>query len=348
MIQDILSIKSNYVITGRAASALYLVANFEKLRGKQVLFPCNVCYAAIFPFVYSGCIPKFCDVDLKSGNLTLDIIKSEKDYSAILVPHMYGNPVEEIGLIKEYCNNNGILLIEDCASAMGAEVLGIPCGSFGDYSIFSTGYSKTVDLGGGGILISDRDLSEIMRCESNLPERGKQAETDEAFLGKLYRLIRNNADQGLSQFVWEGLHNNLRHIYIYRCPEHLKKEVKNSLNILENVVKKRREENKLYTDRLENVSDLEIYRYFDKSVPWRFCCFTDTEKKAKIIKRLLSLSLPVSDWYPVVTGIFGQTNYLLYPNALQFEKTILNFPILVGQEMIEKICNEIKEALKGE
>lgn len=124
--------------------------------------------------------------------------------------------------------------------------------------------------------------------------------------------------------------------------------MQNSLNILENVIEKRREENKLYIDCLENVSGLEIYRCFDKSVPWRFCCFADIEKKRKIIKRLLSLSLPVSDWYPVVTGIFGQTDYSLYPNALQFEERILNFPLLVGKEMIEKICNEIKEALKEE
>lgn len=348
MTQNILSIKSNYLMAGRAAAALYLIAKAEKLYDKRVLFPCNVCYAAIFPFIYAGCIPEFCDVDLKSGNLTLDIIKSKKDYSAILVPHMYGNPVKEICAIKEYCSNNGILLIEDCASAMGAEVLGVPCGAFGDYSIFSTGYSKTIDAGGGGILISDKDLSEIQQFESILPKKTEQSEIDDSFFSKLYRLIRNNPDQGLSKFIWAGLYDNLKHIFVYKCPKELKIEIENSLNNLDDIIKKRHEENALYIDNLRGICGLDIYLYSDKSVPWRFCCFVDPIKKSKIIERLLKSSLPVSDWYPIVTGIFGKADYSLYPNALEFEKRILNFPLLVGHEMIKKICNEIIEALKGE
>ena len=39
--------------------------------------------------------------------------------------------------IQKFCNEKNIILIEDCAQALGAEISGRKVGTFGDYSCFS-------------------------------------------------------------------------------------------------------------------------------------------------------------------------------------------------------------------
>ena len=41
---------------------------------------------------------------------------------AIIVVHLFGKPISEIGEIVKYCLENKIKLIEDCAQAHGAKI----------------------------------------------------------------------------------------------------------------------------------------------------------------------------------------------------------------------------------
>lgn len=62
-------------------------------------------------------------------------------------------------------------------------------------------------------------------------------------------------------------------------------------------------------------------------------------KKRMLIDKLLERKVPVSDWYPVVTPIFGAENP--YGNAYRMEKKIINFPLLIDDKEIQRICNII-------
>lgn len=340
---DILSIKKEHLFVSRAASALYLIASAEKLCGKKVLFPCNICYASIFPFFYSGSIPVFCDIDHSTGNITLEGIQRAGKCDAVVAAHMFGEPISDIVGIRSYCSANGMLLIEDCASAMGAEIGGIPCGYFGDYSIFSTGYSKTIDIGGGGILISDRKLDIMEGLEQALPARPASFDADEMFFSKMYRLIRNSHEQTLSRYIWDGLRNNMKHLFVFRSSETENERIKECLNGLSNVIHQRRLENRLFSALLSDISWIRQYRYSEGSVPWRFCFFVSEELRSNLISFLLDRSMPVSDWYPVVTEIFGEEDHKAFPNAYSFEKCILNLPLLIGEDRIRQICSAIHE-----
>lgn len=153
------------LVVSRAASAIYLVLSALRLPNKQVLVPANLCYAAIFPILYAGYEPVFCDVDVTSGNVTYESVAAAltPETGAMIVPHMYGNPVGDMPEIAQICRQSGILLIEDCASAMGAKSPGYPLGAMGDYTVYSTGYSKTLDLGYGGLLVS-HTFSRLLNC----------------------------------------------------------------------------------------------------------------------------------------------------------------------------------------
>ena len=74
---------------------------------------------------------------------------------------------------------------------------------------------------------------------------------------------------------------------------------------------------------------------------------TEPERKRKIINELLCDNVPVSDWYPVVTPIFGEDKNN-YPNTYCIEQKILNFPLLIDDYEIQRICECINRVLEKE
>ena len=89
-------------------------------------------------------------MDIKS--LKKIIKKSEIKF--IVPTHIFGNICdikEVIGLAKK----NKIFVLEDAAQALGAKIGSEMIGSFGDASIISFGYSKIIDCGGGGAVLTN-------------------------------------------------------------------------------------------------------------------------------------------------------------------------------------------------
>lgn len=338
---DILSIKKNFFCVGRAAVGIYLILCNMVEKNLKVLVPANICYAAIYPIVYSGNTPVFCDVEMDTGNVSLEEVEKYVNVvKVMIIPHMFGNPVREIAEIAALCKRNNILLIEDCASAMGAEYSGEYCGSWGDYTIFSTGYSKTIDLGVGGIVLSDRDLASLREQYQKLPVKTEIDEENEAFFSKMYRLIRNNKKQTLDKYIWAGLYNNMRSVFIHRV-DNIAEMITNELLRLPEVVCKRKAEWELYY-RLLNTNDrFKIYSYEEGAVPWRFNLFISPDQRDRFVAYLLEKMVPVSDWYPVVVSIFGEEK--TYANASEFESQIINFPLLIGENKIKWICKVLND-----
>ena len=65
----------------------------------------------------------WCDIDPTTRIVSLEEIKKKfsKKTKAILVTHLYGLACE-MPEISQFCSKNNILLIEDCAQALGAEI----------------------------------------------------------------------------------------------------------------------------------------------------------------------------------------------------------------------------------
>lgn len=341
---DIFGIKRNSLCVGRAATAIYLILCNMHEKNMKVLVPANICYAAIYPIVYSGNTPVFCDVDYKTGNVSVKEVERYADMVRVMIiPHMFGNPVSEIAKIASICKEHNIILIEDCASAMGAKIGDDNCGTWGDYAIFSTGYSKTIDLGVGGIVISDRDLDSLKEHYLKLPLKTAQDEENEAFFSKMYRLIRNNKNQTLDQYIWAGLYNNLQTVFVHRVDD-IEEMLKKEILKLPDVVRRRKAEWELYNSLLREKRFFEIYPYAEGAVPWRFNLFIQQEWRDRFIQYLLEKGAPVSDWYPEVVSIFGEKR--TYTNAALFENRIINFPLLIGESRIKNICEVVNGFLE--
>ncbi|MGN0596120.1 MAG: DegT/DnrJ/EryC1/StrS family aminotransferase [Ruminiclostridium sp.] len=334
-----LELKKNHLIVSRAATAIYLILKSQKIYKQKILVPANICYAAVYPIIYSGNYPVFCDADADSGNVTYEhISKKICDIAAVILPHMYGNPIQDIKDICNLCRKKSVLIIEDCASSMGAETPDGPCGSFGDYVLYSMGYSKTIDLGYGGILASDYDLSMIEAMYKKLPLKTEDDEENEAFFSKQYRLIRNSRKQTISKYIWNALYDNLQTVFVHRMTISEEKII-TELDKLEAVISQRRTDEALYSAFLSKNAFITDYAFSKGAVPWRYCFFVPPEKKDSIVSYCLEKKLPVSDWYPDVTSIFNYSGS--FEGIRQMEEKILNFPLLIGKEKIDQICSNL-------
>ena len=99
----------------------------------------------------SGASPAFVDVDRRTAQMSRGALEhqldSSPDISAVVLTHLYGL-VGDVQGIADLCDARGVVLIEDCAQAMGASVLGRPVGTFGQLATIS--FYPTKNLGAFG------------------------------------------------------------------------------------------------------------------------------------------------------------------------------------------------------
>ncbi|MBQ0088541.1 MAG: DegT/DnrJ/EryC1/StrS family aminotransferase [Prevotellaceae bacterium] len=113
------------------------------------------CYQAILPMVYNGHIPVLLDIDKQTLNIDANRRDQWPEMDAIEVIHLGGNPCD-MGNIMDYAEKHNLLVIEDCAQALGVLYNGKICGCFGDYAIIST--LKNI-YQPGGILLSKEPIT---------------------------------------------------------------------------------------------------------------------------------------------------------------------------------------------
>ena len=338
--------KRNVIAVGRAASGIYLILRHHFAGGK-VLVPANICYAAIYPVMYAGMEPVFCDVDPSTGNvMPAEFAKvAAAGINAAIVPHMYGNPVCGMSEIANLCAERGILLIEDCASAMGAEVDGRHTGSFGDYAIYSTGYAKTLDLGMGGLVASDLPLGEMADAERALPRYASDIEQLETEFSRNYRLWRNSntpmEHSPFSDYFWG---RDFRRMFIFGIPQGLAEKIYDAIQVrLSGEISQRRTACDLYARCLSEAGcrHLRNYPFANGSVPWRWCVFVSPEIRRRVIDALLEHKVPVSDWYPSVVKLFHIEDR--FDNARDMGDSLLNFPLGLQEREIQSCVNLLVE-----
>lgn len=126
--------------------------------GDEVVVTPRSFVASAFCVRLVGAVPVFADVDRDSGNVTASTIEAvlTPRTKAIIPVHLGGWPAD-ITAIAALAKSRSIYLIEDCAQAHGAEVDGLPVGSFGDAAAFSFCQDKIISTAGEGGLVTFRD-----------------------------------------------------------------------------------------------------------------------------------------------------------------------------------------------
>jgi dTDP-4-amino-4,6-dideoxygalactose transaminase len=125
--------------------------------GDEVVTVSNTCAPTIAAVLQAGATPVLVDVDPKT--MTMDPAHAEAALtprSRCLLPvHLYGQ-CADMEALRDLSERRGLLLLEDCAQAHGAEWGGRRAGSMGDAGSFSFYPTKNLwALGDGGMVVTD-------------------------------------------------------------------------------------------------------------------------------------------------------------------------------------------------
>ena len=135
-----------------------------------------------FPSIGSSIIYKnakivFCDVDKRSLNVTAQNIEEKitSKTKAVFITHYGGVPCE-MDPIKDLCDKNNIIIIEDSACSVRSFYKDKACGTIGDMGIWSFDAMKTLSTGDGGMIYLKSEDLKIIAEESlylGLPSKQK-------------------------------------------------------------------------------------------------------------------------------------------------------------------------------
>lgn len=331
--------RNHFLFTGRASSAIYLVLCARRIVSAKVLVPASICYAPVYAILYSGNTPLFVDTG-EDGNLTLDVVaqacQSHSDTAAIIIPHMYGNPCREFDAICQYCQQRSIVVIHDCAAAMG-----IRTKSPGDYTVYSFGYAKTIDVGFGGLLVSDSNLDGLAELNESLPEANDRVASDGALFSDLYRVLRSRLLHPFVQTMAASFPEHFRNLFLHRLAPQQDVVLRKRLADLTEVIAARHTKLQSYSAQLKFSRHMREYVFHDGAVPWRFNILVSPEHKRDLIQHLLERRVPVSAWYPVIATLFAV--YDTFPMCSAIEQSIMNFPLdaKIDESEIARICDHV-------
>ena len=149
----------NFVFKARIG--LFHILSFlfknNKTKNKIILSSFTV-FDMINMVLLSGFEPIFIDHYKNSSQINIDQLKEKinefnDEVGAVLLTH-YNVNNSELSEISNICKQNKIILIEDCAISIGSKFDNDYVGKFGDYSIFSFGFYKFINVLSGGMIFS--------------------------------------------------------------------------------------------------------------------------------------------------------------------------------------------------
>ncbi|MDD5569476.1 MAG: aminotransferase class V-fold PLP-dependent enzyme [Candidatus Pacebacteria bacterium] len=151
--------KNAYAFNSGRSCLMAILSAARIGQGDEVIVQSFTCNAVINPILSAGARPVFVDI---GSDLNMDAEKLEEKINektrAVIVQHTFGWPADA-ERIKAVCEKYKILVIEDCAHALGAKKNGKYCGSAGDAAFFSFGRDKVISsVYGGMLIINNPDL----------------------------------------------------------------------------------------------------------------------------------------------------------------------------------------------
>lgn len=134
--------------------------------GDEVITVTNSFHATALAIVKVGAIPVL--VDCKTDTFLIDLEQVERKISkrtkAVIVVHLFGQSVD-MAAVHDLARRNGLLVVEDCAQAIGAMSGGKKVGSTSDAGCWSFAPSKNLAAAGdaGAITLNNPEVSDRLR-----------------------------------------------------------------------------------------------------------------------------------------------------------------------------------------
>ncbi|MGB9762828.1 MAG: aminotransferase class I/II-fold pyridoxal phosphate-dependent enzyme [Minisyncoccia bacterium] len=375
-----------YAITfnsGRSA----LMAILHSLNFKQndeILVQAFTCNAAINPIIWSGLKPIYVDCAEDTFNMDLKDLKRKISprARAVIIQHTFGLPAE-IDEILEICQKgkedksssspfadareNNLILIEDCAHALGAEYKGRKVGTFGQVAFLSFSRDKIISsVYGGAVVTNDEKLAQKIKAYQRKIGYPSYFWIKQQLLhpilmnwlilptyawGGKYLLVLLQCLNLLSKAVhWREKRGQKPNYFPQKMPNALAILALNQFKKIINFNQHRETIAQLYYSELKNTAFVLPPNPLDRKQT--FLRFSIKHPQAsQIIKEAWQKNLLIGDWYNQVIGPLGtKLEKIFYqlgscPQAENLSKKVFNLPthINISSREALKIVNFLKQ-----
>ncbi len=224
-------------------------------RGDSVFCSSLTFAASANPIVYQGAEPVFIDSELETWNMSPAALEAAfKDAEilgklpkAVIVVHLFGQSAK-MDEIMSICNKYNVPVVEDSAESLGTTYKGKQTGSFGEFGIFSFNGNKIITTSGGGMLVSNDEISIQKARFLSTQARDPAVHYEHSHIGFNYRMSNIIAGVGRAQ-----------------------------LEVIDDRVKARRDIFSRYKEELGGIPGITFMPEFKDAVPnrWLSACLID-------------------------------------------------------------------------
>jgi len=170
----------------------YMLKALHLPPGSEIIIPSLTFWVVPEIARVAGLKVVFADVDPATFNIDpASVERLIGPQTRVVVPtHLYGLPCD-MDRILDIASRHNLIVIEDCAHALGATYRGRPVGTFGTGALFSFQTLKPLNCYGGGIaLVHDAALAARVRQEVDaLPWPSEKRVGNRLLKGKLQRIF---------------------------------------------------------------------------------------------------------------------------------------------------------------
>jgi len=267
--------------------------------GDEVITTPFTFFATAESISFIGAIPVFVDVEKDTYNI--DPLKIEEKLTsktkAIMPVHIFGQSAKMDEIMK-IAKKHNLKVIEDAAQAVGVEYKEKKVGAIGDVGCFSFFPTKNLGCAGDGGIIttSDDNIATIARAlrTHGSGENGQRA----------YNLLNNiNEEVKISEGHDDTVYNPLKY-YNYLIGFNTRLDtiqaaiLRIKLSYIENWNEKRRENAKMYDEKLKDTSlTLPIIIAESKSVYNMYV--VQSENREEMLNRLKEKGISTGVYYPI-------------------------------------------------
>jgi dTDP-4-amino-4,6-dideoxygalactose transaminase len=207
----------NLLLTSSGTMALQIAYKALKLSGNVVTTPYSF-VATSSSIDWLGLGLNFADIDAKSYNLCPNNATKaiNKDTSAIVPVHVYGNPCD-VESFERLANAKNVKIIYDAAHAFGVKINGRSILTYGDASILSLHATKLFHSIEGGAIVFNNE--EDLKCASQMINFGINYSDGEInTAGVNGKMSEAHAAMGLAMLddIDEILERRLEHYQLYK------------------------------------------------------------------------------------------------------------------------------------
>lgn len=158
-------------------SALEVALLAKSATGREVIIPAETFIATGMAVHLVGGKPVFAEISPSTLCLDLKDVKRRvtSQTAGVILVHMAGLITPDILAFRQFCDKQGLFLIEDAAHSLGARFSGREAGSFGHVGCFSFFPTKVITSGEGGMLTTDDD--QVADFARSLQHRGRDMQS---------------------------------------------------------------------------------------------------------------------------------------------------------------------------